>query len=62
MMILESDGASETQLVVAGISDYILELIRHRLGKEYLEYGWPLVNEINALALWLACLTLSPRK
>lgn len=62
LMVLDSDGQNETQLAMAGISRFIFEFIRRRLGEEYVKYGRPLVNEVNALALWLACLTTSPRE
>ena len=62
IMIMESDGLNERLLLTAGISEYILGLVTHRLGNEYIKHGWPLVTEINALALWIACLTTSPSK
>lgn len=62
MMILESDGANERLLFTGGISEFIWELMKHRLGNEYTTHGWPLATEINSLALWVACLTLSPKQ
>jgi hypothetical protein len=62
LMVLEGGGRNEAQLAMAGISRFIFTLIRHRFGEEYARYGRPLMNEINALALWLACLTTSPRE
>jgi hypothetical protein len=62
LMVLEGGGRNEIQLAMAGISRFIFTLIRHRLSEEYAKYGRPLMNEINALALWLACLTTSPRE
>ncbi|KIM89966.1 hypothetical protein PILCRDRAFT_812758 [Piloderma croceum F 1598] len=60
LMVLEGGGRNEAQLAMAGISRFVFTLIRRRFGEEYTRYGRPLMNEINALALWLACLTTSP--
>jgi hypothetical protein len=62
LMLLESDGANEKMLAAAGMSGFIVELIKRRLREQYVKYGRPLVNEVNSLALWLACLTVSPRE
>jgi hypothetical protein len=53
-MLLESDGANEKLLAAAGVSGFIVELIKRRLREQYVKYGRPLVNEVNSLALWLA--------
>src|SRR5882762_4763340 len=62
LMILESNGQNEAQLTAAGISEYILEFTRRHIGEETRRYGWPLMTEVNSLALWLICLTVSPRE
>jgi hypothetical protein len=61
LMVLESDGCNETMLSAAGVSRFTFELIRRRFREECIQHGRPLVNEVNSLALWLACLTASPR-
>lgn len=62
LMVLESDGRNETQLAWAGLSQYIFEFIRSRFRDEYQTFGCPMVTEVNSLALWLACLTVSSRE
>ena len=62
VMVLESDGRNETMLSAAGVSRFIFELIRRRFREESVQHGRPLVNEVNSLALWLACLTASSRE
>jgi hypothetical protein len=62
LMILESNKQNEAQLTAVGISEYILEFTRRHIGEETRRYGWPLMTEVNSLALWLICLTVSPRE
>ena len=59
LMVLESDGLNEEQLAKAGVVPYLFAFIRSRFHEEYRNYGWPVINEVNSLALWLAYLTSS---
>lgn len=56
LMMLESDGRNEVQLIeYADIAKFVLMFLRSRLyeGSEERNNGWPIESEENALAVWL---------
>ena len=54
VMMLENDGKNVVQLVEwAGLDVWADKYVRVRLWENVTETGWPVVNECNALALWL---------
>lgn len=54
LMLLESDGRNERQLIEwAGLRDYALAYLVQSLGVHRDSYGWPTESEENALAVWL---------
>lgn len=60
VMVLESDGMNEVQLSAAGFSDFIVALVRSRLEKD--KDRGTCFDEIQALSIWLLCLTISRRR
>jgi hypothetical protein len=59
LMVLESDDQNDAQMAAVGINRFLFEFIRTRFRHEFVTYGSPLRNNVNSLALWLACLTTS---
>ena len=58
LMLLESDGRNEHQLVTwAGLRDYVLLFLSRNLLSERDASGWPFESEVNALAVWLLWLS-----
>lgn len=55
LMMLESDGRNEMQLIdYANIRSFIYEFLHFRLNEgSETNAGWPIENDVNALAVWL---------
>lgn len=61
-MILESRGLNKAQLSAAGFPEFILSFVRQHLSHDTNFYpSGRLKQDINALAIWLLCFTISHR-